>query len=65
MKILFWLNGRTWSERKVMDFPSITPENISKEKHIINKALEDWHDRKDCHSVRWGWDVDLEANETI
>ena len=60
MKILFWLNGSGGqrTEREIVEFPSVTPENISQNKDIIEDALNEWKYDIRCGSqfIRWGWD---------
>jgi len=60
MKILFWLNGSGGqrTERRVIDYPQISPENLGNNSHIIEDDLYCWKDDINCHSqyIRWGWD---------
>jgi len=65
MQILFWFNGSGGqrTERKIVEFPHITPEILKENKSGIPVGdVEDWLDdwkhslRSNSEYQRWGWD---------
>ena len=66
MKILFWFNGSGGQrrERKIMDFPNLTLENLKLHDDIIMEELDEWRHnlRSNSEYQQWGWDENFSEN---